>query len=151
MDEVAVADVEVGSSALAAQPQPEPAQYVPPSAPRYQQPAWQPTQSTDLLYGLPAAPNQQPAGYSPAGYQPAPQSPSNPAQGQYPVPSVQSAPAAGWRARIGLPAAASAADDDAQPMGRSSSVMTAGLTIGFALLVIVLVLVFIQLMTSLLR
>jgi hypothetical protein len=74
-----------------------------------------------------------------------------PAQGQNPVPSVRSAPAAGWRARFGLPAAASAADDDAQPTGRSSSVMTAGLTIGFALLVIVLVLVFIQLMTSLLR
>ena len=130
---------------------PEPPQFAPPSAPRYQQPAWPPSQSTDPLYGLPAAPNEQPAGYSPAGYQPAPQSPSMPAQVQYPVPSVQSAPAAGWRARIGLPAAASAADDDAQPMGRSSSVMTAGLTIGFALLVIVLVLVFVQLMTSLLR
>jgi hypothetical protein len=130
---------------------PESPQYAPPSAPRYQQPAWPTSQSTDPLYRLPAAPNQQPAGYSPAGYQPAPQSPSMPAQDQYPVPSVQSAPAAGWRARIGLPAAASAADDDAQPTGRSSSVMTAGLTIGFALLVIVLVLVFIQLMTSLLR
>jgi hypothetical protein len=90
-----------------------------------------------------------------------------PTQGQYPVPAVQSAPAAGARAHTGQanvaadqanlrflsnqPAAASAADDDAEPIAKSSSLLTAGLTVGFALLVIVLVLVFIQLMTSLLK
>jgi hypothetical protein len=49
------------------------------------------------------------------------------------------------------PAAVAVADDEVHPEGKSNSILTAGLTIGFALLVIVLVLVFIQLMTSLLR
>ena len=81
------------------------------------------------------------------------------------VQSVQSAPAAGSRARTGgvaanqadlwflsnQPAASAAANADAPGESRSVSFMTIGLTIGFALLVIVLVLVFIQLMTSILR
>ncbi len=42
--------------------------------------------------------------------------------------------------------------DDIVPIAKSSSsIVTAALTVGFALLVIVLVLVFIQLMTSLLK
>jgi hypothetical protein len=128
------------------QPQqaPQAAQY-PAAAPGYQQPpqaAW-PPQQNDPLYGMPAASQYQ--------AQPAPQ-------------MAQSAPAAGSHARIGEVAAdqadlwflnnqpaATAADDDVHPAAKSNSILTAGLTIGFALLVIVLVLVFIQLMTSLLR
>ena len=179
--------------------QPEPPQYMPPPvAPQYQQPqqgyqqpqeqAWPSARSADPLYGVPAAPNQQPT-YEQSAYQqptyqqptyqqpaPYPQAqqpvpysqgaPSMPAQSQYPVPSVQSAPAAGSRARTGQAnaaadqadlwflnnqPAATAAEDDAQGVAKSSSLLTAGLTVGFALLVIVLVLVFIQLMTSLLK
>jgi hypothetical protein len=85
-------------------------------------------------------------------------------QSQMPVESFRSPPAVGSRARTGRAAANRAGswfrsnqpattvneEDDVQPEGRSS-ILTAGLTIGFALLVIVLVLVFIQLVTSLLR
>jgi hypothetical protein len=150
---------------------PEPPQYVPPSAPRYQppanQPAWPPSQSADPLYGLPAAPNVQPAPYQAAPYQPV--------QSQYPsqypaqsVPSVPSAPAAGSRARTGQAnaaadqadlwflsnqptAATTDAEGDTGMANRPLTLMTVGLTVGFGLLVIVLVLVFVQLMTSLLK
>ena len=136
-----------------------PPQYQPPAP---QPSAWPPTQpggqAHDPLAGLPAAPYVAPAPYAPIA--PAPATPQ-----QMPVQSFQSAPAAGSRARTGQvaadqadlwflsnqPAATTVEDDDAQTEGRSSSILTAGLTIGFALLVIVLVLVFIQLMTSLLR
>ena len=77
-----------------------------------------------------------------------------PAQPQMPAQSFQPAPAAradAWFLSNQPAATVAVAEDDAQPEGRSSSILTAGLTIGFALLVIVLVLVFIQLMTSLLR
>ena len=90
-----------------------------------------------------------------------------PAQTQYAPQPVQSASAAGSRARTAQanaaadqadpsflsnqPTTAAATDDDAQRIGKPSSFLTAGLTVGFALLVIVLVLVFVQLMTSLLR
>jgi hypothetical protein len=46
---------------------------------------------------------------------------------------------------------AQTSDDHIQPVGTSSSILTAALTVVFALLVIVLVLVFFQLMTSLLK
>jgi hypothetical protein len=115
-------------------------------------------QTRDPLAGLPAAPSVPPAPYAPT----APATSTSP---QIPAESFQSAPAAGSRARTGQaatnqadlwflsnqPAATVVEEDDAQPEGGSSSILTAGLTIGFALLVIVLVLVFIQLMTSLLR
>jgi hypothetical protein len=157
--------------------EPEPAQYMPPPAPHYQQPAapqyqqpvWPPSRSPDPLYDVPAAPSQQPAAYPPA----APPFAYPPAQSQYPaqpvqsVPSVHSAPAAGSRARTGQanaaadqadlwflsnqPAAVTTPDDGAQAVTKLSSILTAILTIGFALLVIVLVLVFVQLMTSLLK
>jgi hypothetical protein len=146
---------------------PEPPQYMPPSAPQYQQPptnqpAWPPSQSADPLYGLPAAPNVQPGPYQPAQSQ----YPS-----QYPAQSVQSvpsAPAAGSRARTGQAnagagqadlwflsnqptAAATDAEGDTGMANRPLTLMTVGLTVGFGLLVIVLVLVFVQLMTSLLK
>jgi hypothetical protein len=122
--------------------QPAPAQEYQLAPPR---PAWPHAQHVgqlhDPLTGLPAAPNGPPAPYVvPAPYASAPP--------QVPIQSFQSAPAASSRGRDGQ---TTAQDDDAQPEGRSPSILTAGLTIGFALLVIVLVLVFIQLMTSLLR
>ena len=144
--------------------QPAPPQYQPPAP---QPSAWPPAQpigpAHDPLAGLPAAPYVAPSPYAPAPYAPIAPTPATPQQ--MPVQSFQSAPAAGSRARTGQvaadqadlwflsnqPAATTLADDDAQPEGRSSSILTAALTIGFALLVIFLVLVFIQFMTSLLR
>ncbi|HEY8136176.1 MAG TPA: hypothetical protein VIF08_09070 [Candidatus Limnocylindrales bacterium] len=144
---------------------PAPPQHELPTQPKHPPAAQLPYPPADPLYGLPAAPNPQPARYSPPGYQPAPYSPSMPTQGQYPVPAVQSAPAAGARAgqvnaaadRADLwflstqPAAATAADEEPGHANRPRTLMTVGLTIGVALLVLVLMLVFIQLMTSLLR
>ncbi|HUP82782.1 MAG TPA: hypothetical protein VM284_01165 [Candidatus Limnocylindria bacterium] len=173
--------------------QPAPPQYMPPPAQRYQQPpqpqystqnqqtypqgqqsAWPPAHSPDPLYGVPAAPNQQPADQSaypqPSAYQPTPYSqpaPPVPVPSHYPAQSVPSAPAAGSRARTGQANAAAdqadlwflsnqssagvAAFEEEVQERRSSSLLTGVLTVGFALLVIVLVLVFIQLMTSLLK
>jgi hypothetical protein len=137
--------------------QPEPPQYMPPPAPQYQQPQHQQPQYPQQY--------QQPAW--PAAPQPFDQ-PSRPQHMPQPVqsaPLVQSAPTGGSRARTGgvaadqadlwflnnQPAPAAAEFDEHVAEGKSNSILTAGLTIGFALLVIVLVLVFIQLMTSLLR
>jgi hypothetical protein len=114
----------------------------PPLVPQSQQPAWPPRNSPDPLRGLAAAPNQQPASYQAQVYQPA--------QSQYSAQPVQSVPPADAWFLPSEPIAA-AQDEDVQPATPTSSLLTAGLTVGFALLVIVLVLVFIQLMTSLLK
>jgi hypothetical protein len=118
------------------------------------QPPWltaQPTaQAHDPLAGLPGGQ------YVAPGPQLAP-TPYTSTPPQTPVQSFQSVP--GSRTGTGDVAGDQADmvrreqsdDDGVQPEGRSSSIQTAGLTIGFALAVIVLVLVFIQLMTSLLR
>ena len=104
---------------------PEPPQYSPPSAPRYQQP-------------------------------PAPRSAWSPSPSPDPLSGLPAALStavepAGRGFTSNQPEVATAADHDAEPMGKSSPLLTAGLTVGFAILVVVLVLVFFQLMTSLLR
>lgn len=132
--------------------QPEPPRYMPPPAPQYQQP---PAPQYPQLHDP----------FHQSGYQPAPQAAWPPAQQPFDQPTgpqhmpqpmqsapvVQSAPAADPWVLNNQPAAATApVGADVQEV-KANSLLTAGLTIGFALLVIVLVLVFIQLMTSLLR
>jgi hypothetical protein len=117
--------------------EPEPPKYLP-TYESMEQSAGAPAQVRDPLAGLQMAPVPSPH--------------HSQAQSRQ---TIQSAPAAVARALTGFvsnrPPAVGLQETAAQPEAKSSSILTAGLTIGFALLVVVLVLVFIQLMTSLLR
>jgi hypothetical protein len=93
----------------------------------------------------------QPQPYQPQPYQPQPYQSEAQAAPYARTAAATTDPQADLWFLSNQPSAAVAADDEEETEVRSSSLMTAGLTVGFAILVIVLVLVFIQLMTSILR